>query len=59
MRHLLPKYHWLREQVEDQIFTLDYVSTSSMRADGLTKPLDTTAHQRVCSLLGLVSNLVV
>ena len=53
MWHLL-----LREQVEDWMFTLDYVSTSSMQA-GLTKPLDTTAHQRVCSLLGLVSNSVV
>jgi hypothetical protein len=55
MRHLLPKFHWLREQVEDKVFSLDYVSTSSMRADGLTKPLDTVAHQRVCLLLGLVS----
>jgi hypothetical protein len=55
MRHLLPKYHWLREQVEDKVFSLDYVQTSSMRADGLTKPLDTVAHQRVCSLLGLIS----
>jgi hypothetical protein len=26
-----------------------------MRADVLTKLLDTVAHQRVCSLLGLVS----
>ena len=55
MRHLLPKYHWLREQVEDKVFTLDYVPTLSMRADGLTKPLDTVAHNRVCSLLGLAS----
>jgi hypothetical protein len=37
------------------VFSLDYVSTSSMWADGLTKPLDTVAHQRVCLLLGLVS----
>jgi len=58
MRHLLPKYHWLREQVEEKVFSLDYVPTLSMRADGLTKPLDTTAHKRVCSLLGLVSQPV-
>ena len=57
MRHLLPKFHWLREQVEDKVFSLEYVSTSSMWADGLTKPLDTVAHQRVCSLLGLLSAL--
>ena len=55
MRHLLPKYHWLWKQVEDKVFSLDHVSTLDMRADGLTKPLDTVAHQRVCSLLGLVS----
>jgi hypothetical protein len=55
MRHLLPKYHWLREQVEDRVFSLDYVPTASMRADVLTKPLETVAHDRVCSLLGLSS----
>ena len=55
MRHLLPKYHWLWEQVEDKVFSLEYVPTSLMRADVLTKPLETVAHQRVCSLLGLVS----
>ena len=43
----MPKYHWLREQVEDQVFSLDYVPTSSMRADVLTKPLETVAHDRV------------
>jgi hypothetical protein len=55
MRHLLPKYHWLQEQVEDKVFSLEYVPTSLMRADVLTKPLETVNHQRVCSLLGLVS----
>lgn len=55
MRHLLPKYHWLREQVEDKVFSLEYVATTSMRADVLTKPLEPVAHERVCSLLGLVS----
>ena len=55
MCHLLPKYHWLQEQVEDRVFSLDYVPTSSMRADILTKLLETVAHDRVCSLLGLSS----
>jgi len=57
MWHLLPKYHWLQEQVEDKVFGLEYVPTISMRADVLTKPLETVAHQRVCSLLGLTSQL--
>jgi hypothetical protein len=32
-----------------------FLLTISMRTDVLTKLLDTVAHQRVCSLLGLVS----
>ena len=55
MCHLLPKFHWLQEQVEDKVFNLYYVPTLSMRSDGLTKLLDTVAHLRVCLLLGLVS----
>jgi len=36
MCHLLPKFHWLQEQVEDKVFNLEYVPTLSMRSDGLT-----------------------
>lgn len=56
MQHLLVKYHWLREQVEEQVFNLDYISTSLMHSDVLTKPLEIPAHKCVCSLLGLVSH---
>jgi hypothetical protein len=56
MQHLLPKYHWLWEQVEDKVFSLEYVSMSLMRADVLTKPLETVVHSQVLSLLGLVSH---
>ena len=53
MKHLNTKYHWLREQVEDKVFTLDYVPTDKMPADVLTKPLDRVVHERMCHLLGL------
>ena len=53
MKHLNTKYHWLREQVEDKAFTLDYVPTDKMPADVLTKPLDRVVHERMCHLLGL------
>src|SRR5271154_6562286 len=61
MRHLLPKCHWLREQVEDKIFSLDYVPTASMRSDGLTKPLDTTdgSYARVCAFRPFFSTIFV
>ena len=52
---MLVKYHWLREKVEEEVFHLEYVPTAFMRSDVLTKPLESTAHQRVISLLGLVS----
>jgi hypothetical protein len=57
MQHLLPKYHWLWEQVEDKVFCLEYVPTISMWADVLTKLLEMVAHERVCSLLELTSQL--
>ena len=59
MRHLLPKYHWLREQVEDWVFSLDYVPTSSMRADVLTKPLETVAHDSMFASRALFSTCFV
>lgn len=54
MRHLLVKFHWLCDQVEEGVFEVGYVETGLMRSDGLTKPLETSAHKRICSLLGLV-----
>lgn len=53
MCHLLVKFHWLRDQVDEGTFEVGYVETGLMRSDGLTKPLETSAHKRVCSLLGL------
>ena len=49
MKHLNTKYHWLREQVEDRVFSLDYVSTDRMPADILMKPLERT--HRVAEVL--------
>jgi hypothetical protein len=53
MKHLNTKYHWLREQVEDRTFSLEYVPTDTMTADILTKPLERTLHEKMCHLLGL------
>ena len=53
MKHLNTKYHWLREQVEDRVFSLDYLATDRMPVDILTKPLERTLHEKMCHLLGL------
>lgn len=53
MKHINTKYHWLREQVEDKVFSLEYIPTDRMRADVLTKPLSRVLHEKCCELLGL------
>ena len=53
MKHINTKYHWLREQVEDSVFCLDYIPTDRMPADILTKPLERVLHEKMCHLLGL------
>ena len=53
MKHINTKYHWLREQVEEKVFSLEYISTDRMRADVLTKPLSRVLHEKCCELLGL------
>ncbi|MBW0502460.1 hypothetical protein O181_042175 [Austropuccinia psidii MF-1] len=51
--HIDVKYHWLREQLSLNLFTLSYVPTTAMHADLLTKALHRVKHQgllkHVCS----------
>ncbi|MBW0534300.1 hypothetical protein O181_074015 [Austropuccinia psidii MF-1] len=43
--HINAQYHWLREQLVFNIFTLSYVSTMVMNADLLTTALHRVKHQ--------------
>ncbi|MBW0502461.1 hypothetical protein O181_042176 [Austropuccinia psidii MF-1] len=51
--HIDVKYHWLREQLSLNLFTLSYVPTTAMHADLLTKALHRVKHKgllkHVCS----------
>ena len=38
-RHIDIKYHFVRQQVNDGVLSMDWISTSGMIADILTKPL--------------------
>ena len=38
-KHIDIQWHFVREQVEANTVTLQYISTAEMVADGLTKPL--------------------
>jgi len=48
------RFHYLRELVERDIISIEYIATNSMLADGLTKPLAPVLFARFLTMLGLV-----
>ncbi len=38
-KHVDIQYHYVRKKIEDGEINLEYISTTTMAADGLTKPL--------------------
>ena len=49
------RYHYLRELVERGVISIEYITTNSMLADGLTKPLAPVAFARFLPMLGLTA----
>lgn len=54
-KHIAIKYHLIREYVKKQEIALDYIPTSNMIADVLTKALPRVQHQKLTIALGLRS----
>ncbi|KAJ6095264.1 Reverse transcriptase RNA-dependent DNA polymerase [Penicillium sp. IBT 16267x] len=54
-KHVDIKFHYQRRQVEAGNCRFTYIPTENMPADGLTKPLPTTAFRRFVHLTGLTS----
>jgi hypothetical protein len=54
LRHVDIHQHWLRQEVQSNRITVQWVSTNTMPADGLTKPLPRQKHKKFIQLLGLV-----
>ena len=52
-KHIDIHYHFVREQVQLNALDIQYVATSEMIADMLTKPLTSNLLQRFCKLAGL------
>ena len=50
-KHISPKYHFTGECVEDGLIALEYMSTKTMLADVLTKPLARPLHTWMASRL--------
>jgi hypothetical protein len=53
VKHIDVRHHYIREKVADGTLTLDYVSTSQMAADVLTKPVNAVPHITTTTLLGM------
>jgi hypothetical protein len=53
LKHVDIHNHWLRQEVERQTIGVEYTPSDSMVADGLTKALNTGAHDRFIQQLGL------
>jgi hypothetical protein len=48
------QYYYIRELVENDTIKLEYIQTSEMAADCLTKPLKRVQHQVNLNMLGMV-----
>lgn len=52
-KHIDIQWHYIREQVAKGVVNVQYVSTTEMAADGLTKALPAPLHRHFLTLLGL------
>lgn len=53
LRHIDIHQFWLRQEVQDGKFVVQWIPSSEMPADGLTKPLTKQLHQAFIDMLGL------
>ena len=54
LRHVDIHQHWLRQEVQEGNIDVDWTSTTTMKADGLTKPLPRQPFERFIRQLHLV-----
>jgi hypothetical protein len=53
-KHIPIKYHFLREQVENQVVKLEYVPTKEQIADIFTKPLPRDTFEYLRQKMGVI-----
>ena len=60
LRHVDIYNHWLRQEVQKNLITVEYTESARMMADGLTKVLTNNAFDRFVEQMNLkdVSNLL-
>jgi hypothetical protein len=57
-KHIPIKYHFLKEQVTNRIFQLNYIPSTKQIADIFTKPLATTPFGYIRQKLGVIISCV-
>ncbi|KAI3655909.1 hypothetical protein MP638_003672, partial [Amoeboaphelidium occidentale] len=57
-KHFDIDYHWLREQVKLDKVQIQYLPTSEMLADALTKPLGRTQFEKFIQSIGLINSSI-
>ena len=53
LRHVDIHRHWLRQEVQNKQISIEWTSTTSILADGLTKPLPPQRHKEFVRLIRL------
>jgi hypothetical protein len=53
LRHVDIHHHWVRQESQNHHIQLQWIPTSQMPADGLTKPLPRQKHTQFVKMLGL------
>lgn len=53
-KHVDVRYHHCREMINENIVSIDYLCTSDMPADLLTKSLSAVKHYKHLNTLGIV-----
>ena len=56
-KHVDVKYHYTREVIDKKIMQVDYIPTSDMVADALTKALPKPAFEKFRSSMGVLPRL--
>jgi hypothetical protein len=57
-RHIQLRFHWIREQLNNKVFNLEYCDTKSQKADLFTKGLFGPSLKTQCERLGMVNRVM-